>query len=95
MGQLSAAINVDTAKNIASGVSIGTVVIALVAVRLVKNMLVRVVTVVVLLALGLASYSQRSNIVDCANKVKATAGTSATHCTFFGQDVEIPSVVSN
>ncbi|MEY3589076.1 MAG: hypothetical protein RJA47_1672, partial [Actinomycetota bacterium] len=40
-------------------------------------------------------YSQRSNIVDCANKVKANAGISATSCTFFGQDVEIPSVVSN
>ena len=48
MSQLSAAINVDTAKNIASGVSVGTVVIALLAIRLVKNMLVRVVTIVAL-----------------------------------------------
>ena len=95
MSQLSAAINVDTAKNIASGVSVGTVVIALLAIRLVKNMLVRIVTIVALLAIGLASYSQRTNIVDCANKVKANAGVSTTHCTFFGQDVEIPSVVSN
>ena len=95
MSQLSAAINVDTAKNIASGVSVGTVVVALLAIRLVKNMLVRVVTIVALLAIGLASYSQRTNIVDCANKVKANAGTTTTHCTFFGQDVEIPSVVSN
>ena len=95
MSQLSAAINVDTAKNIASGVSVGTVVIALLAIRLVKNMLVRVVTIVALLAIGLASYSQRANIVDCANKVKANAGVSTTQCTFFGQDVEIPSVVSN
>ena len=92
---MSAAINVDTAKNIASGVSVGTVVVALLAIRLVKNMLVRVVTIVALLAIGLASYSQRTNIVDCANKVKANAGTTTTHCTFFGQDVEIPSVVSN
>ena len=68
MSQLSAAINVDTAKNIASGVSVGTVVIALLAIRLVKNMLVRVVTIVALLAIGLASYSQRTNIVDCAPK---------------------------
>lgn len=95
MSQLSAAINVDTAKNIASGVSVGTVLIALLAIRLVKNMLVRIVTIVVLLAVGLASYSQRTNIVDCANKVKASAGVAATQCTFFGQDVEIPSVVSN
>ena len=95
MSQLSAAINVDTAKNIASGVSVGTVVIALLAIRLVKNMLVRIVTIVALLAIGLASYSQRTNIVDCANKVKANAGVSTTQCKFFGQGVEIPSVVSN
>lgn len=95
MSQLSAALDVDTAKNIASGVSVGTVVIALLALRLVKNMVVRVVTIVALLAIGLASYSQRSNIVDCANKVKDNAGISATSCTFFGQEVEIPSVVSN
>ncbi|MFM1791479.1 MAG: hypothetical protein RLZZ526_1806, partial [Actinomycetota bacterium] len=62
MSQLSAALDVDTAKNIASGVSVGTVVIALLALRLVKNMVVRLVTVVALLAIGLASYSQRSNI---------------------------------
>lgn len=95
MSQLSAALNVDTAKNIASGLSVGTVVIALLAIRLVKNMVVRIVTIVALLAIGLASYSQRSNIVDCANKVKSNAGVTATSCTFFGQDVEIPSVVSN
>ncbi|MEY3588252.1 MAG: hypothetical protein RJA47_848, partial [Actinomycetota bacterium] len=53
MSQLSAALDVDTAKNIASGVSVGTVVIALVALRLVKNMVVRLVTVVALLAIGL------------------------------------------
>lgn len=95
MSQLSAALNVDTAKNIASGLSVGTVVIALLAIRLVKNMVVRIVTIVALLAIGLASYSQRSNIVDCTNRVKSNAGVTATSCTFFGQDVEIPSVVSN
>lgn len=95
MSQLSAAINVDTAKNIASGLSVGTIVVALLAIRLVKNMLVRIITIVAMLAIALASYSQRTNIVDCANKVKANAGVAATQCTFFGQDVEIPSVVSN
>lgn len=95
MSQLSAAINIDTAKNIASGLSVGTVVIALLALRLVKNMLVRIVSVVAMLAIALASYSQRTNIVDCANRVKTNAGVTATQCAFFGQDVEIPSVESN
>jgi hypothetical protein len=50
------------------------------------------VTVVLLLALGIASYSQRANIVDCAEKIQAAAGVEATTCSFFGQTVEIPAV---
>lgn len=92
MALLGITLDFDAAKNIANGMSVGSIVIAVAAFWLVKNMVMRVVSVVLLLALGLGSYSQRANIVDCADKVRATAGTQAVSCTFFGQTVEIPSV---
>ncbi|MFM8794001.1 MAG: hypothetical protein ACKOFF_03770 [Acidimicrobiales bacterium] len=92
MRMISATLDLDTAKNLASGLSAGSVVLALVMLTLVKNLVMRVVTVVLLLAVGFVSYSQRANIVDCAEKVQASAGQTATTCTFFGQDVEVPAL---
>lgn len=92
MALLGITLDIDSAKNIASGMSVGSIVIAVAALWLVKNMVMRVISVVLLLALGFGSYSQRANIVDCADRVRATAGTQAVSCTFFGQSVEIPSV---
>lgn len=92
MSILGITLDIDAAKNIASGMSIGSVAVAIVAFWLLKNMVMRVVTVVLLLALGFASYSQRANIVDCAEKIQAAAGVEATTCSFFGQTVEIPAV---
>lgn len=92
MRHIALSIDVDTAKNLASGVSIGSVVIAVAALVLVKNMVMRVVSLVLFLALGLGSYSQRSNLTDCVDKVRAAGGTQEVSCTFFGQDVTIPAV---
>lgn len=92
MALLGITLDIDAAKNIASGMSVGSIVIAVAALWLVKNMVMRVISVVLLLALGFGSYSQRANIIDCADRVRATAGTQAVSCTFFGQSVEIPSV---
>jgi hypothetical protein len=92
MALLGITLDIDAAKNIASGMSVGSIAVAVAALWLVKNMVMRVISVVLLLALGFGSYSQRANIVDCADRVRATAGTQAVSCTFFGQSVEIPSV---
>jgi hypothetical protein len=59
-------------------------------------------SLVVLAGLGVALFSQRSSVVDCANQLReeasvsvsaetaATAGVDgAVTCTFFGQDVTI------
>lgn len=92
MGFMAMAIDVDTAKTVASSLSAGSVLIAVIALIVVKNMVMRIVTLVLFLALGLGSWSQRTNLIDCADKVKAAGGTAAVSCTFFGQDVEIPAV---
>lgn len=92
MQHIAIAINVDTAKTVASSLSIGSIVVAVAALILVKNMVMRVVSLVLFLAIGLGSYSQRSNLLDCVDKVKAAGGTQAVSCTFFGQQVQIPSL---
>lgn len=92
MSLLAASINVDTARNIASGLSVGSLAVALLVLWLVKNAVMRVVSVVLLLALGLGSWSQRSSVTDCIDKVKSNAGQTTTTCSFFGQDVEIPAL---
>lgn len=92
MNALSTSLTVDTARNIASGLSIGSLAVALLVLWMVKNAVMRVISVVLLLALGLGSWSQRSSVNDCVSKVKSNAGQAVTTCTFFGQDVEIPAL---
>ena len=58
-----------------------------------KHVVTKVLTVAVLLALAFIVYSQRTELVDCADSVNATlaAGLAPdTTCTFFGQDVTVP-----
>lgn len=93
MGSLSVTFDLDTARNLASGLTVGSVVLALVALMVLKNMVMRFVTVVLLLALGFGSYSQRANITDCAARVRAAAGQQTATCTFFGQTVEVPAAL--
>lgn len=91
-------LTVDFAKNLSTGVSVGSVVFALLALRLVKSMVMRVLTSVLLLAVGLAFYFQRAELSDCAEKVEASASSGgAAVCTFFGRDItiDVPDVIGN
>lgn len=92
MNRIGLSLDLETAKTVASSLSVGSVVVALAALVMVKNMVIRVVSLVFFLALGLGSWSQRANLTDCADKVRAAAGAQAVSCTFFGQQVQIPSL---
>lgn len=91
-------LTVDFAKNLSTGVSVGSIVLALLALRLVKSIVMRVLTSVLILAVGLAFYFQRAELSDCAKKVEASASTGEKAvCTFFGRDItiDVPDVISN
>jgi len=91
-------LTVDFAKNLATGVSVSSVVMALLALRLVKSIVMKVLTTVLLLAVGLAFYFQRAELSDCAEKVEASASTGeAATCTFFGKDItiDLPDIIGN
>jgi hypothetical protein len=85
--------DLDTARNMSTWVTAGAIVFALGAVWLVKQVVTKVLTVLVLLALAGLVWSQRAELTDCADRVQ-TAIASALHedttCTFFGQDVTVP-----
>lgn len=89
----------ETIKNIALGVSIGSVVIGLILMKVVSSIVGKIISLVLFAALALAGFTQRASITDCVNKVK-TDGQAAMgdsfeiQCTFFGRDVslKVPAV---
>ena len=87
------AFDLDTAKNTSLYTVAAAVLLALAAVWLVKQVVTKVLTVAVLLAIAGLMWSQRAELTDCADRVRDTISAGAfndTECTFFGQDVTIP-----
>ena len=72
--------NVDNVKNIAIGALAGLAGVTFLIVRFVQKMALKIGMAVVCVGLGVAVYTQRANLNDCAQKCK---------CTVFGQDVKL------
>lgn len=96
MRMLLAEINTDMVKNISLGVVGLAAVLALIVMRVVSSIVSKAILLVLLVALGIAAYSQRASINDCAKKIEALyaagsppAGTKA-ECTFLGKKVKVP-----
>jgi hypothetical protein len=92
MNSLWASTDIETLKNLALGLSGASIVIGLILMKVVSSIIGKVISLVIFIAIALAGYSQRAQVIDCANSVKAqaTATTSVdTTCTFFGQDVKV------
>jgi high-affinity Fe2+/Pb2+ permease len=89
------ALTVDAAKNVAVAVTIGFVILALVAASAIKNVTYKIISVLLMAGLALGVWTQRSNLQDCAHSVKdksAQGDFSSTTCEFFGSDVRVPGV---
>lgn len=92
MSTIFAATDAETLKNLALGLSGVSVVIAVVMMKVISSIVGKVVSSAIFVAIALAGYSQRAEISNCVDKVKAQATSSATidtTCTFFGQDVTV------
>lgn len=92
MFQNLAAIDPETLKNIALGVSGGSVLLAILMMKIVSSIVGKAISAVLLLAVALVGYSQREEIISCLDEV--TSQTSMTvpqeiSCTFFGQDISV------
>ncbi|WP_117000168.1 hypothetical protein [Desertimonas flava] len=86
-------IDLDTVRNGSLFTVAGAVLLALAAVWLVKQVVTKVLTVAILLAIAGLVYSQRTELNDCVDSARVTIAAGLvddTECTFFGQSVKIP-----
>jgi hypothetical protein len=91
------AFDFETAKNTSLWTVAVAVLLALLAVWVVKEVVKKVLTVVILLAIAGLAWSQRAELTDCADQVQATiaaGGVPDTTCTFFAQDVTVPGTAT-
>jgi hypothetical protein len=94
----------DTYKNAAMGLSVVSLLVAIVLLKVISGMIGRLVSTVLLVAVALVGYSQRAEITDCIEKVKSATSevqsspspqaTEMPACKFFGKEfrVDIPQV---
>ncbi len=90
------AITLDTAKNVAIAMAAVFLVGAVLAAWLMKTIIQKVATALVLAILAFAVWSQRTSLQECADKVQdaySREGSSVTfidtECTFFGATITI------
>jgi len=92
MTSLFAAIDAETLKNVALGLSVGSIVVGLIMMRVISSVVGKLVSMAFFAALALGVFSQRAEIMSCVDAVKSQATTLAsveTTCTFFGQEVTL------
>ena len=87
-----AAIDPSLLENSALGVTVGSVVVALVLLKIVSSVVGKMVSTVVMVALALGGWSQRAEISDCVDAARESITAGApdnVKCTFFGRDVTL------
>lgn len=87
------ALSLESAKTIAIVLAIGFVAFAVISAWLIKNITMKILSIVVLVGLGLGVWTQRANLQDCADKararVEAGGDEDSIKCEFFGSEVSI------
>jgi hypothetical protein len=89
------ALSVDSAKNIAIGAAGVFVVFSLLSAWVIKNIVGKIIMIVLMVGLALGAWTQRNSLQDCATKAKAAAQTGNTAaldgvtCKFFGTQVKL------
>ena len=87
------ALDLNQAKNGSIIAIVVCIALILLVLRFISSLVVRLVLSVVFAGLGVAVYSQRASLVDCAEKITASVEAATSQggisCTFFGRDVTI------
>ncbi|WP_134323818.1 hypothetical protein [Cumulibacter soli] len=74
-------LDINTVKTVSIIVIGVLILLAILAATIIRKILGKVITVVIVLGLAVAIYWQRDSLTNCAQECQ---------CTFFGQTVEIP-----
>ena len=86
------ALSLESAKTIAIAVAIAFVAFAVISAWVIKNLVTKLIMVLLMAGLALGVWTQRTSLQDCATRAKAKAealDTIPIKCTFFGTDVEV------
>ncbi len=89
------ALTVDTAKNIAIGAAGVFVVLSLLSAWVIKNVVMKIISIALMVGLAAGAYTQRSNLQSCAAKAQSAVqstnpgSVSTVKCTFFGHEVSL------
>jgi len=82
------ALSLESAKTIAVVIAIAFVAFAVISAWVIKNVMMKIIAILLMIGLGLGVWTQRTNLQDCADRAKAKIGDPIT-CTFFGSEVSV------
>ncbi len=88
------ALSLDSAKNIAIVVALVFLVLTVASAWLIKNIVTKLIMIVLMGGLALGAWTQRTSLQDCASKARDgfdSGSTTPVTCTFFGTDVNVPT----
>lgn len=97
MSTIIAATDAETLKNAALGLSAVSLIAAVVLMKVISGIVGRVISTVILVAIALVGYSQRTDITNCMGAVKQATESADSQlklpeeitCKFFGQNVTV------
>ena len=71
------ALSLQSAKTIGIVVLIAFIAFAIISAWLIKNVTMKIISILLMLGLGLGVWTQRSNLQDCADRAKAKVGAKS------------------
>jgi protein-S-isoprenylcysteine O-methyltransferase Ste14 len=86
------ALTLESAKTIAIVVVIVFVALSVISALVIKNIVTKLIMVVLMACLALGVWTQRTSLKECADRAQAKAealDASGLTCTFFGTDIEV------
>jgi protein-S-isoprenylcysteine O-methyltransferase Ste14 len=82
------AIDIQTAEDVGLVLVTVAVILAVCSLWVLKTIVAKALTVVVLGGIAVAVWTQRTELQDCADRVEVASGSTTT-CAFFGSEVSI------
>jgi len=89
------ALTLETAKNTGIAVAVGLIALMLVMAVVVKNVTVKLISILIVGGFAFGVWTQRSSLQDCADKVRARGAlgdSTNVSCSFLGSDVKVAAL---
>ena len=90
-------IDLDTAKNLSVGLMGGSVVFLLLVLKFAKSVVTKLLLIAFAVGVGYLGFTQRDEVNACAEAAKtllAEGNAIDLTCTFFGQEVSLPTLTT-